>query len=255
MSTCYCTAPATTGHLCTKHLEQLRAELWATPAVLRDLDVTLTGQDVLADTGSGAGTPDAYNEKASDARRDLLYMLGVAATAAATGPRTPGLTPAQLTARAVAGVQSIARTDGAHIIAQDLTMCLTRAQRCTDIREERIVYGPCSCGAQLNAPRSQDVARCRVCGAVWPVAEYRAFQHAQVLDHLEEQEGTLRQVCEWLRWAGHEVSLSTAQKWTLRATGPLIPVRIEHTGTGVYRYRDVREYAARHRKRSYALTP
>ncbi len=215
---CYCEAPATTGALCTEHLATLTRNLERAPGVLRDLDVTITGQAAQGGGGNGSGTPDVFNEKASDVRVTLEYLLRAAARTA--NPQLRTTTPAQHAAAAIEGVHTIARSPGAHTTAQDLADALTDADRVRDRAEEKIAYGSCECGAQLVAPRSRDTARCRNpdCAAVWDVHQLRAYRHVAALDRVHEYVGTTTDVVRVLNTAGHDVNHSTVRSWLRRGS-------------------------------------
>lgn len=218
---CYCGAPATTGSLCTDDLGRLESNLHRTPDVLRDLDVTITGQAQQGGGGNGSGTPDVFNERASDARRDLLYILEVAAKTGTSALRPIDPTPRMLALCALAGLDVIARSPGAHTTAQDLRDALAEADRVRDRAEEKISYGPCSCGVELVAPKSRDQARCRECGEVWDVHQLRAFRHVAALDAAHDHRGKLAEVVKVLNLAGHSLKLNTVCKWVER--GKLAP--------------------------------
>jgi hypothetical protein len=219
---CFCGAPATTGQLCTQDLARLEANLRRTPDVLRDLDVTITGQAQQGGGGNGSGTPDVFNERASDARINLTYLLNAAAR---TADPTRGVSsPDKVAAVALGGVDTIARSPGVHTTVQDLRDALVEADKVRDRAEEKIAYGPCSCGVQLIAPRSRDTARCRnpECGEVWEVAQLRAFRHAAALDRITEYVGTASDIVKVLKTAGHHINHSTLRSWIRR--GELTPV-------------------------------
>lgn len=218
MNLCFCMAPATTGSYCSEHLARLRRDLHRAPDVIRDLDITIVGLAQQGGGGNGSETPLAFNERASDARQDLLYLLASAANIGHPAPRGTTLTPANLAARALHGVDTIARSPAAHTIAQDLHDAMDEAAHVRDRAEEKISYGPCECGVELIAPKSKDEARCRNpdCGKVWRVAELRAFRHVAALERLEGYRGKLADVVKLLNYAGHQVKLNTAIQWVKR---------------------------------------
>lgn len=237
MSGCYCTAPATTGNLCTEHLGQLRMDLWKAPETLRHLDVTITGQAKQGGGGNGSGTPDVFNETASDRRQDLMVILRSAAHITDPRPRhVYAEEPRHLVARALSDVQRLARHENVHTVAQDLTDALVSAERVMDRAEEKISYGPCSCGVELVAPRSKDRATCRECGTVWDVSYLTGFKQAAVRDALPEYTGTVKDVLSVLGYAGIQVKRGTVDSWIAR--DKLRPVEGR-----IYRAKDIMELA------------
>lgn len=249
MSTCFCTAPATTGALCTRHLSQLRMHLWRSWEILRELDVTITGQDV---QGGGAGTgetPMAFNETASTRKDDLLVVLRSAAHAADPQLRHRfDETPAELIARALGSLDALARSPHVHTIAQDLADVLVQAEHVMQPAAERIAYGSCECGVELTAPKDSDVAWCRGCGGRHEVAAVKQWWDVQVRDYLDEAIGTLRQITEWLQLEGYEVSPRTVEKWPERKRGALIGCVQEGAPT-TYSYSQARTLAKKHSER------
>ncbi|MFF0942705.1 hypothetical protein ACFYE2_00545 [Kocuria sp. CPCC 205300] len=176
--------------------------------------MTITGQAQQGGGGDGTGTPDVFNERASDARINLEYLLRIAARTAHPTRRTT--TPAEHAAVAVARVQEIARSPGAHTTAQDLRDALHEADKVRDRAEEKFSYGPCSCGVELITPKSRDQARCRECGEVWDVHQLRAFRHVAALDAAHDHRGKLAEVVKVLNLAGHTLKLNTVCKWVER---------------------------------------
>lgn len=231
---CFCGAPATTGALCTQDLARLQVNIRRAPGVLEDLDVTIVG---LAKQGGGGagGTPDVFNERASDARINLTYLLRTAAKTA--DPATPaGLRPAQLAVFALGGIDTLARSPGAHTTAQDLRDALIEADRVRDRAEERISYGPCLCGVELLAPRSKDTAKCRnpECGQQWDVQQLKAFRHVSALDAVPDYQGTIKEVLTVLKHVGITLNRNTVDSWVAREK--LVPVEGK-----IFRARDVLE--------------
>jgi hypothetical protein len=248
MSTCYCTAPATTGSLCTHHLGQLRKDLWAAPETLRELDVTITGQDAQGGGGGAGGTPMAFNETASTRKDDLLLVLHSAASAADPQLRYRfDESPADLIARALGHLNALARSQHVHTIAQDLTHALVQAEWVMQPAAERIAYGPCACGVQLTAPKDAEVAWCRGCGGRHELASVREWRHVQLMDRLEVMVGTLPEISSWLHME-YGISPRTVEKWPGRKRSPLIGCVQEGTPT-TYSYAQARKLAKKHNER------
>lgn len=216
---CECGAPATTGNYCTGDLAKLQARLHHTPDVIKDLDVTITGQDAQGGQGDGGGTPDAFNERASDARDALSMALREAAYAA--DPKGQGKTPAAHAAMALGGLANLARNSRAHAIDEALRNALKEADHVRDRVEEKVSYGPCTCGVEIVAPRSKDTAWCRGCHEEYDLRAVRAWKYVNALERVESYRGRIADVANVLKNAGHQVRTGTLYEWKRR--GKLIP--------------------------------
>lgn len=234
--TCYCTAPATSGYLCTPHAVHLRQNIKRTPEVLRELDVTITCQ---ARQGGNAGTGErqVFNETASLRADDLRHVLRSAANVAWPLDRYRFDEPdARIAARALGKLSRLLLVPEVHTIAQDLRDYLAAAEAVMEPARERFTYGACECGAQVSAPREASTATCRVCGARWDVSAWRDAKYAAALEVVSTSLGTARQVVAWLALLGHRVPANTVKSWVQR--GKLVPAA-EGSGAPLFRVADV----------------
>lgn len=241
MNVCYCTAPATVGHLCTAHAEGLRQDLRRSVETLRELDVTITNQ-ARQGGATGGGERFAFNVSASDVREDVMVVLRSAAHLAAPGARYRyDERPAHLVARAwtLPGFKQLCRAEGVHTVAQDLRDVLGAAERVMRPAEERFTYGVCLCGARVTAPRWAEVTTCRACGRVLDLVDWRERMEDEAWARLPEMTGTPKECVEILALAGHRVSWSTVRRWV--SEGRLVPV--SERGGKRYKVRDVAELA------------
>lgn len=221
-ATCYCTAPATTGALCTDHLGQLRQHLWAAPEVLRELEITITCQ---AKQGGNNGTGEraVFNEAAAERKEDLLVVLRSAAHAADPQPRHRfGERPEVLVARALGHVDALARAEGVHTVAQDLADAVVAARQVMDRAAERRVLGQCECGEFVGTRRDEGLARCSACGMEYDIAEWDAGR-ARLADEARGQVATIPELAVFFtRSLQAEVTARTLQRWAAR--GLFVPV-------------------------------
>lgn len=213
MSTCYCTAPAATGYLCTRHLKQLRTEILATPATLRDLDDTITNQTAQG-AGGGGGDKNVFNEHASYCADDLRHLLRSAAHDADPQARHRyGETPAELAARAVGNIQSLARHLGIHTTARDLTETLRAAHNVMDSAPEKRVIGECTCGVPLRTSRTDGDTTCQHCNSVWDVAGTIEDREARA----RNVEGTPTEVAAYFTQVlGAKLTAAQIREWASR---------------------------------------
>jgi hypothetical protein len=182
--------------------------------VIRDLDVTVTGQDEQGGQGDGGGTPDSFNERASDARDALSMALREAAYTA--DETTTTKTPAQWAAVALGSLSSLARNPRSQTINEALRLALVEADHVRERVEEKVSYGPCFCGVEITAPKSKDVAWCRNCEEQHDLRTVRAWKYVNALDAVETYRGKTGDIATVLQGAGHDVKPATLRKWVQR---------------------------------------
>lgn len=218
MSICFCTAPATTGALCTGHLTQLRQDLMRTPEILRELDITITNQ--AKQGGAGTGERMAFNETASGRKDDVLAVLRSAARAADPQLRHRfGETPAEMIARALGKLDALARAAGVHTIARDLSDVLEQAVDAVDRGAERRVLGYCECGQLIVTTKVFGVVWCQVCERDYDVAAW----DEQRVRLVQDREATVPELVGYFaRDLKAPVSKPTLHRWA--ADGRITPV-------------------------------
>lgn len=241
-ASCRCTAPATIGNLCTRHATQLKDLVLNAPALIDELDVTVTRQDAQGGQGTGSESPMVFNPRAAEARDELARLLHTMAAAAIRRTSVIVVMPdhEKPTTKAALTIlrlfNGLAGDDSVHAWHEALVESTLDAVRAIDRAEERVTYGPCECGTELSAPRSKDVATCKECGNVYPVADLRAYRHVQALDALAEHTGPVAELAKLLAAAGHPIPLNTLKAW-VRA-GKLKPVSRSAAGVALYRAGD-----------------
>lgn len=249
--TCHCTAPATTGLLCTAHASTLREELRRSIEVLRDLDVTITNQ-AKQGGNNGSGERMVFNEAASDRREDVVVVLRSAAHLADPQARHRyDERPAHLVARAwhVPGFQQLCRQPEVHTVAQDLHDALVAAERVMQPAEERRVLGACECGEFVVTRRDEGLARCRRCGAEYDIEAWDEGR-AQLAVEARGQVATLPELAAFLTSSLKvPVSVRTLQRWAAR--GVIRPV--EESKPARYRIGAVLDAWEAERERSEGL--
>lgn len=161
MSLCgICGAPATVGSMCTTCVARAELRIRDTPALLRDLDVTITKQAKQAAPGPGGGSDRmVLNLAASEAGTELRAAWRVFA-----GKHHPTM------AEVLAGFRATVRHPETPERVTRLELAFKTADRARDSAPERRVIGTCSCGRPLATARTEGTVECRHCGARWDVA-------------------------------------------------------------------------------------
>lgn len=229
MSLCgMCGAPATVGSMCATCVARAELRIRDTPALLRDLDVTITKQAKQAAPGPGGGSDRmVLNLAASEAGTELRSAWRVFA-----GKHDP-------TVREVLdGFRASVRHPDTPERVTRLDLAFKAADRSRDLQQERFSYGKCTCGRLVTAPRGATYSTCPECGVRWDVGEWRREKERQALERVPEFVGTMNETLTVLRLVGHEVKRGTADRWVHE--GKLKPIR---EGTRKFRVREIAELA------------
>lgn len=199
MSLCgICGAPATVGSMCGPCVARAELRIMDTPALLRDLDVTITKQAKQAAPGPGGGSDRmVLNLAASDAGAELRAAWRVFA-----GKHDP-------TVREVlSGFHANVRHPDTPERVTRLDLAFKAADRARDSAPERRVIGTCPCGRPLATARTEGTIQCRHCGQRWDIA------------------GTLEDRTEWLKqWEVSPQEAETYMRVAYRAKLPAETVR------------------------------
>lgn len=183
-----CDKPSSGGFICPSCTGTLRNDLAAVPALLVDLEITISRQDRLHDPQPHGRTerPLPLRLAPMEARRDLLATLQVWAkhTAKRAGIPAPRDDCAGFL---LSYLPSVASDPDAGDLADEIGYIVIIAQRSVDRPMQLIFVGPCDlCTADLYAhPRSLIVA-CRQigCDAEYNIAERREWLLDQAKDQL-----------------------------------------------------------------------
>jgi hypothetical protein len=242
-----CTAPVGTGHtLCPMHVDDLGVLLRRIPAVLDDLDVTITRQARLAQQSDGARSttrPLPFAIEAARAHHDLSIAAG--RWAEAFGVQTYGAGIARSGApRACARylerlVPVIVRHPDSGALLRDLVALVDRAERCIDRPPELVYVGVCSvdgCDHDVYAHVDAAEVTCSKCHARHDVAQRRAIMLAAVEDQLATATEIARAVATYGGTDDH-VEVSTIWKWKQR--GRIIVRGVAARGEPRYRVGDI----------------
>lgn len=252
--TASCEAPTSDGiHLCRAHTTELVDALRAVPALVADLDVTITRQSRTAGPKHGArstSTPLPWNEHASACRTELNAILNAWAYETAqigeydTDPLSaihPSDT-AELANWLRAHRDYAARHDLAGDLYAEVLDAITQATRAVDLPPERKFIGICKhapdggplqCREDLYALPKQQWVTCRGC-----THRHDAGQRRQeMLDELEDHAAHSGVLSSIVTGLGHPVGASTIRKWA--ADGRLTVVSVDSNRRKLYKIGEV----------------
>lgn len=259
-----CTVPgcgqARPGHqwICRTCVAQLERALTSVPALWRELDVTLTRQDVIgSDSGSrSAETALAFKETASEARWALANTIGTWARVLAENAGAP--TPEKPAQWLLANVQSLAMHEAVAEAVDEIGDAVAQAYRVIDRPPEFVLAGVCGavlrmpdpnaelledrvelrCFAPLYARPGHMRTKCEACGNMREVAERRDEMVENAAEYLVT--GTI--ALGWVRMLmGKTIPDGTWRSWCSR--GRVVPHGTNHLGQPTYRFGDVRDLA------------
>jgi hypothetical protein len=216
-------------------------------ALLDELDTALTRQVKKRPgrgTGASDGLPLPYDERASEAGRELRDLLkswaGNVAEAIADEGRFVQL-PTPATARSLSAwfmhhVHWIAtRFTAADDLYTELMAAANNARMVIDINPATVYVGPCGsvidgveCVQILYTPENTPTAHCRICGTTWDVAERNLGVFAQA-EHVAQDATTLTR-----SFAIQGIALDTQRIKRWAARGHLTPAGTNVRGKRVY---------------------
>jgi hypothetical protein len=211
-----CDAPQVHGltcHACTTRLEQ---EIGDVPAIVNELDVTLSRQARIG-AGGKAGSPAherwAYSPGASAALDDLTNTLTT--WARDLDPTADGKGhPASVAARVLLSrINDVRAHDAAAELDDEIREAIRQARRAVDRPADRQFVGPCLhdeagvvCEQDLYAQPGAEFVRCKVCGTDHDVADRRVWLLGQAGDMLF----TVREAAQMVgSFGGRNVAEST----------------------------------------------
>lgn len=228
---CRCGRPTRDkAFVCDSCADSLTRSLGDIPWLAEELETTITKQRGIPTEGGSSSSETAlpWHEKAADARRNLHGLL---ATWCRFCDEEDVRNSSPMTGLPVDELEAMSRwllwrVDGLtfHDIGleavDEITNAVAECERLIDRRPDRWYAGPCVnnsevavCGADLYAKRTTGDVRCRSCGAVYDVAERRAWLLAEAEDRLADATTVARAVS----WLGAEaLTPSRIWKWAER---------------------------------------
>lgn len=243
---------ADTGVICHGCTRKLALLLRDVPALIRDLDVTVTRQSrTRPGTGPGAGGGEIdpvrmpFHVEASDAREHLEWTVLAWARSPELEwptPRCPG-TPAGCALWLERHMGHARRQEWAGDFAESLVEAVGRARRAVDIPAELVFAGPCptkDCGQELWARPEAATTVCRGCEQEHDLEALRASRMMEAR-HAKAPAETIARA---LTAQGRHLTAERIHKW--RARGKIHPAGFDPTtGRALYRLGDVTDLLAR----------
>lgn len=233
---------STTCPGCWNRYTQALAE---TPALIEQLEITLSRQDALGDADHirGTDTPLAYHKGASDALTDLLDALHAwtRATKAQPSPRPWNSL-----------LNHDARTHPeAHHLVGEITNARDRGWHTVDTHPDRMLLGQCGaltngveCPEQLKAIADKATVKCQTCGAEWDVADRKAW----AVDRIDRTLATNSEARTLIaKYAGVYVTQQQISRWKQR--GQLMVAQHDGHGREMFLIGDIRHLADEHARR------
>lgn len=256
-----CGRPSPDGSLCTRCLQALTAELRSVPALMVDLDVTVTRQVRM---GDGPG-PIAHShadstrmpvhlgaaEAGMDLRTVLLVWAGEIADAAEHTVNTSD------TARGYARwllryTHHIRQHPAAEQLADEVTDAIRRVRRVIDRPPEKVFFGRCgaeldndeTCPESLYGYAAHATVLCPACGTEWGIAARRAW----LLDIVEDEVAYSGLLAGLVSGLGVPIASSTIRN--LAKKGRIRALAVDARRRPLYRIGDVLDVCLRRTGRS-----
>lgn len=247
--------PAGNGQfICRNCLDALRRDLASIPALIDDLHITLTRQDVVgASSGRRASeTSLPWKETASEALWVLTQtvLTWVREFQDPDAPPFPDA-PAAAARWLLDHSSHVATRKQAGEVVDEISSAVAKAYEAIDRPPDRLLAGQCSaatadgeCEEFLYAHVDGDgnavrITKCRACGTEHQTEDRRA----RMVAYAAEMQLPAFQALTWVRLLmGKSIPRGTWDGWVARAR--IAASSHDHVGVPLYRFGDVRDLAA-----------
>lgn len=236
--------------LCDDCIEQLARSLGNVPAVIAELDITLSRQRRFTDEHSNSdGDALPYNLAASRARTRLTDALSSVATRLSV--TLHHAQPANLTGDNLAALSAYLLRQLNQLVTQpwaadalNITRVVDHCINVIDRPPARIYAGPCdTCGHDLYARSGKRDVTCYDCGLVYDLAARREW----LLSVVEDQLATAVEIARALTTLELPVTAERIRQWKHRER---IEARArDRLGRPLYRVGDIIELVVEHAQR------
>lgn len=231
--------------ICKICVQQLSRDLGDIPALIDDLNTTMTRQDKLGSSGGRRGGETAlpWKEPAAEAlwvlvQTVMTWVREMQDPDAAPFPDAPIAAARWL----LVHVREVTVHKDAGQVVDEIAAAVARAYEVIDRPPDLLLAGQCGadgCEEYLYAGVSARTTTCRACGAEHSVAERRAW----MMQYASELNLTPVMALAWVALLmGKSIPRGTWDSWTAR--GRIEANAHDHTGAALYRFGDVRDLAA-----------
>lgn len=248
-----CSAPTgDTGRLCRTHTDDLLRDLHTVPALVHELETTITRQArITAEKhgGRSAERPLPWNLHASEKASDLNTTINAWALDTSRlreDERDPLAEHHHSNTAAVAAwlarnISTLRQHEEAGQAWDELTNAVREARRAVDRPQDQEVYGQCLaehddgsiCREYLYAAPGRATITCRACGSQHDAAKRRAWMFLHVRDMI----GTIREVVACLTLGGIKTSEDKVRLMASRRR--FLSVGQDSAGRPLYRVSEV----------------
>lgn len=256
---CTCGRPTPeSAYLCSECTDDLARLLGDTPALVDELDVTLSRQRRFETQTSSSRSSEQslpYDVAASNAlhalRAELVSLVLLCEEERLSSvdyrDRDPGETCASMSRWLSWRVDSIAGQRWAVDALQQLRRVHERAELAIDRPPERTFAGPCdACGRDLYAGKGRSVVKCAACGLTYDLAARREW----LLRAVNDQLATTTEIARALTSLEMPVTNERIRQWRHRER---IEQRgVDRRGHPLYRVGDVVALLLEHAEKSSA---
>ena len=239
--------------VCKICIQALSRDLGDIPALIEDLHITLTRQDVL---GAGSGRRAAETSLPwKDAASEALWVLTnvvMSWTRELQDPDSAPFPDAPIAGARwlLSNVQHAASRDFAGQLVDEIASAVARAYEVIDRPPDLLLAGQCGndgCEEYLYARPDAKTTTCRACEMVHEVEERRQW----LVAYASEMQLPAATCLSWVRLLmGKTIPRGTWDRWVHYGRNPqagrrgLAVAALDHAGQPLYRFGDVRDLAA-----------
>lgn len=239
----YPTQPET--FVCKICVQQLSRDLGDVPALIDDLHITLTRQDVLGGSSGRRAAETSLPWK--DAASEALYILINTVMSWTRELQDPDSAP--FPDAPIAGarwlllnVRHAATHPDAGALVDEIASAVGKAYDVIDRPPDLLLAGQCGnqgCIEYLYAKPDARTTKCRTCEKVHEVEERRAW----MMEYASDLNLPAALALAWIKLLmGKQIPNGTWRSWVSR--GRIAPQEHDHVGHPLYRFGDVRDLAA-----------
>jgi hypothetical protein len=250
---CNCGLPAHDTTICARCSYELERGLAEIPALVTDMDLTLSRQTGVTaqDGGRSAEVALPFNIRVSEVRANLHgTLVGWVRDIHDDDEFYPSDADEDLSRWLLARLDRIRVHPAAEQIVDEIGYAVTEARKAVDRAPERLYAGPCltptdtgKCAGELYAKPGAESVKCRDCETVHDLEERRTWLLAAAEDYLAHA----ALIAQAVTGLGAPVTPERIRKWAER--GRITARTVDLEGRALYRVGDVIDLLAADRER------